>query len=208
MPALPTTLTSRDIYDAALDMLAPRSNNIETRDFNSHSDFDEQRDRVETGQRVIGGGIIAVIVIVVIGFIASCVIGCVVFRRLQRRRKERDQMQQQQQVSSSSRPPSRAMSTMSTMSSKERSRERPDSRRTSRSIHSSHPSGSGHRRRHSSTTNVHNPKMVESRPMRGVTGPGAGPPPGPGDSQSNGSTTNNHGYDVKSMHNVAMTGLK
>lgn len=97
MPALPTTLTSRDIYDAALDMLAPRSNNIETRDFNSHSDFDEQRDRVETGQRVIGGGIIAVIVIVVIGFIASCVIGCVVFRRLQRRRKERDQMQQQQQ---------------------------------------------------------------------------------------------------------------
>ena len=129
----------------------------------------------------------------------------------QQQERQQMQMQQQQpQASSSSRPPSRAMSTMSTMSSKERSRERPDSRRTSRSLHSSHPSSSSHRRRHSSTTNVHNPKMVESRPMRGVTGPGAGPPPGPGDSQSNGSTTNysTNGYDVKSMHNVAMAGLK
>ena len=115
--------------------------------------------------------------------------------------QERQQMQQmQQQSSSSSRPPSRAMSTVSTT---ERSRERPDSRRTSRSYHSSHPRSSSHRRRHSSTNSIHHSKVVESRPMRGVTGPGAGPPPVPGESASSTS-----GYDGKSMHNVAMAGLK
>lgn len=118
----------------------------------------------------------------------------------QQERQQMQQMQQQQQSSSSSRPPSRAMSTISTT---ERSRERPDSRRTSRSYHSSHPRSSSHRRRHSSQNSIYHSKVVESRPMRGVTGPGAGPPPVPGES---GSSSN--GYDGKSMHNVAMAGLK
>jgi hypothetical protein len=91
MPALPANVP-RAIHDAVVQVVAPRQT-INTNDISGfNDDYENTRNKVETGRRVVQGGMIAIIVVVVVVVIATCVGGCCVYNRTQSRRRERQAM--------------------------------------------------------------------------------------------------------------------